>query len=37
MFSTGLADQCFENMINHAEFIYAFKVKNVVKFLVGCR
>jgi len=30
MFSNGLSDQCFENMINHAEIMYAHKVGNVV-------
>ena len=29
MFSTGLADQYFENKINHAEIIYAVKHENV--------
>ena len=33
MFSNELSDQCFENMLNHVETIYAYKVKNMCKVL----
>ena len=33
MFFYELSDQCFENMLNHVEIIYAYKVEHICKVL----
>ena len=35
MFPTESSDKCFENMLNHVKIMYAYKVKNDVKYEAG--